>query len=222
MLSRSVAVLRPFSKIVSVSTSTRSVIVLVANPAAGLGTLDDVLRRAREAPGQLAFGSTGHGGFPHMSGVLPQEMTGITLKHVPYKGSGPMLNDPMAGHIPIAFDNLPSSMEQSRSGAVRGIAVTTRDRAPSAPELPAISKTVPGYEVSAWFGLLAPRATPDAAVQYPSAEIAGILREPEVRRRLVESGAMPIGNSPAAFAAVVAAEVDKWRHVAEVASVQIE
>lgn len=206
----------------AVSQVVSSPNVLVANPAAGLHTLDDVLRRAREKPGELAFGSTGNGGSPHMSGVLLQTMTGTTLEHVPYKGGGPMLNDLLAGHIPIGFDNLPSSMGQIRSGAVRGIAVTTKERAPSAPDLPTIAETVPGYQVSAWFGLLAPKRTPDAAVQYLSTEIADILREPEMRRRLIESGAVPIGNSPAEFAAVIVAEVDKWKHVGEVASVQID
>ena len=212
----------PVRDFAAVSQVVGSPNVLVANPAAGLHTLDDVLRQARDRPGQLAFGSTGPGGSPHMSGVLLQAMAGVRLNHVPYKGGGPMLNDLVAGHIPIGFDNLPSSMAQIRAGAVRGIAVTTKGRAPGAPDLPTIAETVPGYEVSAWFGLLAPRQTPDAVVQHLSAEIADILREPEMHRRLVEAGALPIGGSPAEFSAVVAAEVDKWKHVGALASVQIE
>ena len=196
--------------------------ILIANNDAGLRSLDDVLRRARAEPGQLAFGSTGHGGSPHMSGVLLQAMTGTVLKHVPYKGGGPMLNDLMAGHIPIAFDNLPSSMELVRGGGIAGIAVTTRDRSPSAPDLPTIAETVPGYEVSAWFGVLAPKGTPPVVAEYLQQQIAAILRNPDVQRRLIESGATPVGNTPAEFAAVVAAEVDKWKHVAEVASIQVE
>ncbi len=196
--------------------------ILVANNDAGLRTLDDVLRRARAEPGQLAFGSTGHGGSPHMSGVLLQAMSGISMKHVPYKGGGPMLNDLMAGHIPIAFDNLPSSMELVRSGSVTGIAVTTKERSPSAPNLPTIAETVPGYEVSAWFGVMAPKETPMPVIDYLQQQIAAILQEPDTRQRLVRSGAAPVGNTPAEFAAVVVAEVDKWRHVGEVASIQVD
>lgn len=196
--------------------------VVSASPASGIASLADMLRQAKEKPGQLVFGSTGIGGSPHMSGVLLQAMTGVSMKHVPYKGGGPMLNDLMAGHIPLAFDNLPSSMEQIRSGAIRGLAVTTRERSPNAPDLPSIAETVPGYDVAAWFGLVAPARTPEPIVQFLSREVTDILREPEMRRRLIETGAVPVGNSPAEFRAVIAAEVEKWKHVAEVASVQID
>jgi tripartite-type tricarboxylate transporter receptor subunit TctC len=195
--------------------------VVSASPASGIASLADMLRQAKEKPGQLVFGSTGIGGSPHMSGVLLQAMTGVSMKHVPYKGGGPMLNDLMAGHIPLAFDNLPSSMEQIRSGAIRGLMVTTRERSPNAPDLPSIAETVPGYDVAAWFGLVAPARTPEVIVQFLAREVADILREPEMRRRLNETGAVPVGNSPAEFRAVISAEVEKWKHVAEVASVQI-
>ncbi|MGI4811370.1 MAG: Bug family tripartite tricarboxylate transporter substrate binding protein [Janthinobacterium lividum] len=196
--------------------------VLVANLQSGLKTLDDVLQRARAAPGQLAFGSTGVGGSPHMSAVLLESLAGIKMKHVPYKGGGPMLNDLMAGVIPIAFDNLPSSMPLVQSGSILGVAVTSKDASPSAPTIPTIGATVPGYEVSAWFGVLAPAATPAPIVDYLSGQIAEILQEPETRKRLLDNGAVPVGNTPAEFAAVVRAEVEKWRHVAEAASVHVD
>lgn len=212
----------PVADFAGVSQVISSPNVLLANPTAGLNTLDDVLRRARASPGQLAFGSTGNGGSPHMSGVLLQTMAGITLEHVPYKGGGPMLSDLMAGHVTIGFDNLPSSMGQIRSGAVRAIAVTTGARAATAPDVPAIAETVAGYDVSAWFGLLAPRRTPDAIVRYLSDEVAGVLREPETSRRLADTGALPIGNSPAAFDAAIVAEVEKWRRVVAVMPVTVD
>ena len=212
----------PVKDFAAVTQVVSSPNILVANNDAGLHTLDDVLRRARAEPGQLAFGSTGHGGSPHMSGVLLSAMSGISLKHVPYKGGGPMLNDLMAGHIPLGFDNLPSSMELARNGSITGIAVTTKERSPSAPTLPAIAETVPGYEVSAWFGVLAPKGTPMPVIDYLQQQIAAILQAPETRQRLVESGATPVGNTPEQFAAVVAAEVEKWRHVGEVAAIQVE
>ena len=206
----------PISEVVS------SPNVLVANLQSGLKTLDDVLQRARAAPGQLAFGSTGVGGSPHMSAVLLESLTGVSMKHVPYKGGGPMLNDLMAGVIPIAFDNLPSSMPLMQSGTILGIAVTSKEASPSAPTVPTIGASVAGYEVSAWFGVLAPAATPAPVVDYLSEQIAAILQEPDTRKRLLDSGAVPVGNTPAEFATVVKNEVQKWRHVAEAASVHVD
>lgn len=196
--------------------------VLLVNPSVAARTVEDVLRLAREKPGELAFGSTAHGGSPHMAGVLLQTMTGIELNHIPYKGGGPMLNDLIAGHIPLAFDNLPSSIGQIRAGALRAIAVTTRERASSTPDVPTMAETVPGYEVSAWFGMLAPAHTPEPIVRYLSDQVAEIVREPAMRERFLDLGANPVGNTPAAFAEIIKAEVEKWKQVGEVATIRIE
>ena len=212
----------PVKDFAPVSEVVSSPNILVANKQSGLKTLDDVLQRARAVPGQLAFGSTGVGGSPHMSAVLLESLTGIGMKHVPYKGGGPMLNDLMAGVIPIAFDNLPSSMPLVQSGDILGVAVTSKEVSPSAPAIPTIGTTVPGYEVSAWFGMLAPAATPAPVVDYLAGQIAAILQEPDTRKRLLDNGAVPVGNTPAEFAAVVKNEVEKWRHVAEAASIHVD
>ena len=212
----------PVKDFAPVSEVVSSPNILVANKQSGLKTLDDVLQRARAVPGQLAFGSTGVGGSPHMSAVLLESLTGIGMKHVPYKGGGPMLNDLMAGVIPIAFDNLPSSMPLVQSGDILGVAVTSKEVSPSAPAIPTIGTTVPGYEVSAWFGVLAPAATPAPVVDYLAGQIAAILQEPDTRKRLLDNGAVPVGNTPAEFAAVVKNEVEKWRHVAEAASIHVD
>ena len=212
----------PVKDFAPVSEVVSSPNILVANKQSGLKTLDDVLQRARAVPGQLAFGSTGVGGSPHMSAVLLESLTGIGMKHVPYKGGGPMLNDLMAGVIPIAFDNLPSSMPLVQSGDILGVAVTSKEVSPSAPAIPTIGTTVPGYEVSAWFGMLAPAATPAPVVDYLAGQIAATLQEPDTRKRLLDNGAIPVGNTPAEFAAVVKNEVEKWRHVAEAASIHVD
>lgn len=112
---------------------------------------------ARANPGKISFGSTSHGGSPHMSGELLQSMADIKMQHVPYKGGAPMLIDLMGGQIPIAFDNLPSSMTYIKAGKVRALAVTSTTRWPGAPDIPTMAEAgVPGYAVDAWFGLLAP------------------------------------------------------------------
>jgi tripartite-type tricarboxylate transporter receptor subunit TctC len=150
-----------------------------------------------------------------MSGELLKSMTGTDLLHVPYKGGGPMLIDLMGGQIQLGFDNLPSSMPHIRAGKIRAIAVTTAERWPGAPEIPTFAESgVPGYEVSAWFGLLAPAGTPKPIVDRLQREVLQVLRLPDVAAQLLELGAKPVGNTPAEFAAMIQAELEKWRQVA--------
>ncbi len=190
--------------------------VLTVNPDTPFRTLKDVLDAARAKPGSITFGSTSPGGSPHMSGELLKTLTGTDLLHVPYKGGGPMLIDLMGGQIQLGFDNLPSSMPHIKAGKIRPIAVTTTERWPQAPEIPTIAESgVPGYEVSAWFGLLAPAGTPKPIVDRLQKAVAEILKKPEVNAQLLELGAKPIGNSPEQFAAMIDAELQKWRKVAQ-------
>jgi tripartite-type tricarboxylate transporter receptor subunit TctC len=189
--------------------------VLTVNPDTPFKTLKDVLDAARAKPGAITFGSTSPGGSPHMSGELLKAMTGTDLLHVPYKGGGPMLVDLMGGQIQLGFDNLPSSMPHIKAGKIRPIAVTTTERWPQAPEIPTIAESgVPGYEVSAWFGLLAPAGTPGPIVDQLQKAVAAILKMPQVNAQLLELGAKPVGNTPAQFAAMIDAELQKWRKVA--------
>jgi tripartite-type tricarboxylate transporter receptor subunit TctC len=190
--------------------------VLTVNPDTPYRTLKDVLEAARAKPGSITFGSTSPGGSPHMSGELLKSMTGTDLLHVPYKGGGPMLIDLMGGQIQLGFDNLPSSMPHIKAGKIRPIAVTTTERWPQAPEIPTIAESgVPGYEVSAWFGLLAPAGTPRPIVDRLQKAVAEILKMPQVNAQLLELGAKPVGNTPEQFAAMIEAELQKWRKVAQ-------
>jgi tripartite-type tricarboxylate transporter receptor subunit TctC len=190
--------------------------VLTVNPDTPFKTLEDVLKAARAKPGSITFGSTSPGGSPHMSGELLKALTGTDLLHVPYKGGGPMLIDLMGGQIQLGFDNLPSSMPHIKAGKIRPIAVTTTERWPQAPEIPTIAESgVPGYEVSAWFGLLAPAGTPKPIVDQLQKAVAGILKMPQVNAQLLELGAKPVGNTPEQFAAMIDAELQKWRKVAQ-------
>ena len=189
--------------------------VLTVNPDTPYRTLKDVLEAARAKPGSITFGSTSPGGSPHMSGELLKSMTGTDLLHVPYKGGGPMLVDLMGGQIQLGFDNLPSSMPHIKAGKIRPIAVTTTERWPQAPDIPTIAESgVPGYEVSAWFGLLAPAGTPRPIVDRLQKAVAEILKMPQVNAQLLELGAKPVGNTPEQFAAMIDAELQKWRKVA--------
>ena len=197
--------------------------VLIANPSVPVRNLAELLALARARPGTVNFGSTSQGGSPHLSGELLKSMAQIDIVHVPYKGGGPMLIDLMGGQIQIGFDNLPSSMNHIRAGKVRALAVTTARRWPGAPDIPTMAEAgVPGYEASAWFGLLAPAGTPKGVVDLLQRHVAAILRMPEVEKMFLEQGAEPVGNTPDEFARLIASELQKWSKVIAATGVKLE
>jgi tripartite-type tricarboxylate transporter receptor subunit TctC len=197
--------------------------VITVNPELPVRNLGELLKLAKEKPGKLNFGSTSQGGSPHMSAELLKMMTGADLVHVPYKGAGPMLADLIGGQVQIGFDNLPSSMSHIRSGKVRALAVTTPARWPGAPEIPTVAESgVAGYEVSGWFGLLAPAGTPKAVVDTLYKALSEILKQPDVQKQMLELGAAPVGNPPDAFGRQIAGEVEKWKKVVAATGVKAE
>ena len=197
--------------------------VLLANPALPVKTLAELLALAKAKPGTINFGSTSQGGSPHMSGELMKLMAGLDIVHVPYKGGGPMLIDLIGGQIQIGFDNLPSAIAHVRSGKVRALAVTTVKRWPGAPDIPTMAEAgVPGYEMSAWFGLLAPAGTPRAVTDLLQRHLAAILALPEVQKQFLELGAEPGGLSPDEFGRFIAGERDKWTRVATTGNIKLE
>jgi tripartite-type tricarboxylate transporter receptor subunit TctC len=197
--------------------------VLLANPALPVKNVAELLALAKAKPGTLNFGSTSQGGSPHMSGELLKTMSQIDVQHVPYKGGGPMMIDLIGGQIQLGFDNLPSAIAHVRSGKVRALAVTTAKRWPGAPEIPTLAESgVPGYEASAWFGLLAPAATPKPVVELLQSHVAAILRTPDVEKQFFEQGAQPSGNTPEEFARMIAGELQKWAKVVAATGVKLE
>ena len=197
--------------------------VLIANLAAPIRSVAELLALARAKPGSLNFGSTSLGGSPHMSGELLKSMARLDMVHVPYKGGGPMLIDLMGGQIPIAFDNLPSSMTHIRAGKIRALAITTAKRWPGAPEIPTLAEAgVPGYESAAWFGLLAPAGTPAATLALLQRHVAAILRQPEIEAQFLQQGAEAVGNTPEEFGKLIAADLQKWARVVEATGVKLE
>jgi len=150
-------------------------------------------------------------------------MTGVDIVHVPYKGAGPMLADLIGGQVQIGFDNLPSSTGHIRSGKVRALAVTTPKRWPGSPEIPTVAESgVPGYEVSGWFGLLAPGGTPRPVVDTLYRATSAALKLPETQKQMLELGAEPGGNAPDDFARQIAAEIEKWKKVVAATGVKAE
>jgi tripartite-type tricarboxylate transporter receptor subunit TctC len=158
-----------------------------------------------------------------MSAELLKMMAGVDMTHVPYKGAAPMLTDLIGGQIQVGFDNLPSTIGFVRSGKVRALAVTTPQRWPGAPDIPTVAESgVPGYEVSGWFGLLAPAGTPKAVLDTLQSAVAQAVQQPEVAKQLRDLGAEPVANKPEAFARDIAADVEKWRKVVQATGVKLD
>jgi tripartite-type tricarboxylate transporter receptor subunit TctC len=197
--------------------------VLIANPGVPFRSVAELLASAKAKPGSITFGSTSQGGSPHMSGELMKSISQIDIVHVPYKGGAPMLIDLIGGQIQIGFDNLPSSMNHIRAGKVKALAVTTAKRWPSAPDIPTLAEAgVPGYESSAWFGVLAPGATPKAITELLQRHIAAILRQPDMEKMFLEQGAEPVGNTPEEFAKFISIELQKWSKVVASTGVKLD
>lgn len=212
--------IKDFSPITLVASTPN---VLVANVQQPIKSVAELLAAAKAKPGTINFGSTSLGGSPHMSGELLKTMTGIDIVHVPYKGGGPMLIDLMGGQIQVAFDNLPSSINQIRAGKIRALAVTTAKRWPGAPDIPTMAEAgVPGYESGAWFGMLAPANTPRPIVDMLQKHVSAILKLPEVEKMFLEQGAEPVGDTPEQFAKVIASEMQKWAKVAAATGVKLD
>ena len=197
--------------------------IIVVNPSVPAKDLKELIALAKSQPGKLNFGSTSLGGSPHMSAELLKMMARVDMVHVPYKGAAPMLSDLLGGQIQIGFDNLPSTINFVRTGKVRAIAVTTPQRWPGAPDIPTVAESgLPGYEVSGWFGLLAPAGTPKAILDTLQQTVAAAVKDPEVAKHMLELGAQPIANSPDVFAAQIKFEVEKWHKVVQATGVKVE
>ena len=194
--------------------------LLAAHPSLGLKTIPDLIARARTE--RLAYGETSIGGSTHLSAELFRLQAGIEGEHITYRGSTPMLGDLLPGRIAWGVDNLPSILPHIRSGALRALGVTSRARWSGAPDIPAIAESLPGYEVTAWFGLLAPRGTPDEVIAAANAALGRMLATPAAAQRLAELGATPIPGTPEAYRAHIAAEYAKWGEVIRRAGIRLE
>ncbi|WP_240939276.1 tripartite tricarboxylate transporter substrate binding protein [Diaphorobacter sp. HDW4A] len=197
--------------------------IIVANPSVPVKSLGELIALAKAQPGKINFGSTSAGGSPHMSAELLKMMAGIDMTHVPYKGAAPMLTDLIGGQVQIGFDNLPSTIGFVKSGKVRPLAVTTAKRWPGAPDIPTVAESgVPGYEVSGWFGLLAPAGTPKEVLNKIQSTIAEAVKSPEVAKQLNDLGAEPVANKPEVFAQEIRDDVEKWRKVVKTTGVKLD
>jgi tripartite-type tricarboxylate transporter receptor subunit TctC len=197
--------------------------VLVVNPALPVNSVADLIKLAKDKPGQINFASSGSGTSIHLSGELFKTMAGVDMTHVPYKGSSPALIDLIGGQVQLMFDNLPSALPQIKAGKLRAIAVTSMKRAPVLPDIPTINESgLPGFEASSWFGVLAPAGTPPSIVAKINAEVNKWLQSADAREKLLGQGAEAAGGSPEQFANYIRAESEKWAKVVKASGAKVD
>ncbi|BAT59870.1 tripartite tricarboxylate transporter family receptor [Variibacter gotjawalensis] len=196
--------------------------VLAVPNSSSAKSVADVVALAKASPGKLTYATSGIGSSPHLTSELFCRTAGITMTHVPYRGAGPALTDFIAGRIDMMFNTAGAMLPQIRTGQMRGLAVSGRERLPSAPELPTVAEALPGFDVSAWYALFAPAATPRPIVERLSTDAMAVLREPFVRQRLEELGLVVVGSSGRGLAEHLRAEMDRWGPVIRDAKISVQ
>lgn len=185
--------------------------VLVAHPSAGVSTVGELIAAARSRPGQIAYASSSTGNLTHLAGELFNSLAGIKMLHVPYKGGNPAMTDLLGGRVAVFFSTVAVARPHLQSGKIRGLGVTTARRTQALPGMPTIAEAgLPGYEVSGWYGLVAPAATPRAVITRLHAAVQAALRQADIRDRLLGVGVEAVETGTAEFGAKISAELAKW------------
>jgi tripartite-type tricarboxylate transporter receptor subunit TctC len=199
----------------------RGVGVLVVNPAVPAKTAAEFIDYAKANPGKINMGSSGAGTPQHLYGELFMQMTGVSMVHVPYRGTPQSLTGLMGGDVQAIFDTLSTSLEHIKAGRLRALGVTSATRAEALPDTPALSETVPGYEATSWQGLGAPKGTPAAIVEKLTRATNAALADATVKTRIDATGYSAFASSPAAFRQHIADETAKWGKVIRTAGIHL-
>jgi tripartite-type tricarboxylate transporter receptor subunit TctC len=205
-----------------VALIARTAGVMETHPSVPAKTVPEFIAYAKANPGKINMASSGTGTYQHVTGELFKAMTGVNLVHVPYRGAGPALTDLLGGQVQVFFDTLPSSIEHIRAGRLRAIAVTSAKRVAVLPDIPAVGEFVPGYQSSTWWGVVAPKGSPEHVISRLNAQISAALADPKIAARLSDLGAMPEPMSPNAFGTLLAEETEKWATVVRFAGIKAE
>jgi tripartite-type tricarboxylate transporter receptor subunit TctC len=196
---------------------------MVMHPSLPVRSTRDLIALAKRQPGQISYASAGIGAPSHLAGELFKMMAGVDLVHVPYKGSGAAINDLLGGHVALSFGGLAAAMPHVKAGRLRVLAIASGTRSPAMPQVPTIAESgLPGYDVSSWFGLLAPIGTPRETITRLHSEVVKILKADDVKQQLATDGAEVVANRPDEFAAYIKSELAKWGGVIKTARIKAE
>ena len=212
----------PVKDLMAVTQVASVPFVLVAHPSLPANSVKELITLAQTRPGKLNYASSGNGSSPHLAGELFTMMTGTKMVHVPYKGGAPALAEVIGGQVPLLFSTVIQALPQLKAGKLKAIAVGSLKRSSALPEVPTIAESgVAGYDVTNWFGVLAPGTTPKPIVLRLNKEIAQHLRSADLRARLASEGADPVGSSPAEFERVIRNDIEKYTRIVKAAGIRI-
>lgn len=197
--------------------------VVAVHPSVPAKTLKEFMDLARKQPDKFSYASAGQGSITHLATELFLDMAGLKIVHVPYKGTGPALNDSIAGNVQLIFGSVSTTLQHIKSGRLRGLAVTTAKRISAMPELPTVAEAgVPGYEVILWHGLVGPKGIPKPIVDRLNSEAAQILKSKAMEELLAADGVTPAGGTPEQFQALIKSDIERWRKVVQRAGIKVE
>lgn len=212
----------PLKDLTMISLITMAPSTLVTNPSYPVKTVSDLIKRAKENPGKINYGSAGSGSTPHLGMEMLGLATGTKFTHIPYKGSGPAVTALLGGEVDVLITNTSTIMSQVQSKRLNPVAVTSLQRSPIMPNIPTISETVPNFEVKTWYGLFGPANLPKEIVNKLNAAIAEAIRSPEIKEQLIRSGYEPETTSPEGFNQLMKDDVVAWGKVVKASGVQID
>ena len=206
-----------------VSLIASAPLIIVVHPSLPVRTVKDLIALAKSKPGAVTYASNGAGGSSHMAVELFDMMTGTKMLHVPYKGLSPALTDLISGQVQVMFSSAVAMLPQVKAGRLRAVALTGATRSPALPNLPTVAESgVAGYETGSWYGVVMPANTPRPIVQRLATEVSGIARSAEVKERLIEDAAIPVGSTPEEFGAFIRRELARWGKVVKQGKITVE
>jgi tripartite-type tricarboxylate transporter receptor subunit TctC len=200
----------PVRDFAPISLVALSEYILAVHPSLPVKSVKDLIALAKARPGQIVYGSSGTFGLPHLAGELLEQSAGIDMLHVAYKGGGPAARAILGGEVAFMFGTGPTVVPHAKAGRLRLIAIASDKRSPAMPELPTVAETLPGVEVSAWYGLLAPAGTPKDIITRLHAETVKAVSDPKVAAQIRNAGGEPVTSTPEEFAAHIKAEIARW------------
>ena len=211
---------KDFAPITTVALVPNVLVVNASNPAKNVA---DLVAQAKAKPNQLNYGSNGNGTAQHLIGTQFENLNGIEITHIPYKGSGPLVTDLIGGQVTMSFDTVTPVLQHIKGGRLKALAVTTGKRSSALPDVPTLAEAgLKGFDIGTWFGVLAPAATPKDITARLSAEMVKVIHSPEFRKRMDEIGAEPIGNTPEQMGKQIHDDMEKFARIVKDAKVVIE
>ena len=204
-----------------VTLVAQSPLVFVAHASLKAGSIRELIAAAKAQPGRINYASSGPGTGGHMSVELLKSLTGINLVHIPYKGAGPALIDVVGGQVQMICTSPLPAMPHVKAGRLRALGMTSLERSPAYPDVPTVAETVPGYQSTLWYALLAPAGTPPAVIRRVHGEAVKVLTDAQVRNQLLKLGATPVGNTPQQLQAFIGAEIARWKKLVKQTGIKL-